>query len=65
VLDGEAAKKIAEARTKNGNSHLVMGLVYAEAGLISDAEREFRELVRKNPDSPIARNLLEKVKGQK
>ncbi|MEO7674258.1 MAG: zf-HC2 domain-containing protein [Pyrinomonadaceae bacterium] len=63
VLDTGIARKLDDARAKHGQSHLLLGLLYAEAGLLDDATREFRILVQKNPDSPIARRLLEKVRS--
>lgn len=63
VLDAAAAKRIADARLRNGGSHLLLGVLYAEAGLLKEAEREFEALAAKNPGSPIARRLLEKVRA--
>ncbi len=63
VLDAGMARKLDDARAKHGQSHLLLGLLYAEAGLLEDATREFRILVQKNPDSAVARRLLEKVKA--
>jgi hypothetical protein len=37
---------------------LLLGLRYAQAGLLEDAEREFRALLAANPRSSIAKNLL-------
>ncbi len=63
VLDAAAANRIAAARAKHGRSHLLLGTLYAEAGLLADAEREFTLLLQKNPDSAITRRLLEKVRS--
>lgn len=63
VLSREKLNEIARARNRHGNSHLVLGLVYAEAGLIDDAERELNALARKNPDSAAVKRLLEKVRA--
>ena len=38
------------------------GLIYAEAGLLSEAEHEFEELLKANPDSSTARKLLQSVR---
>jgi hypothetical protein len=61
VLDAEAAWEISLARKSWGGSHLVMGLLYARAGLRSEAEKEFRNLAAANPDSETARRLLSSV----
>ena len=37
---------------------LAPGLLYAEAGLLDEAERELKALVAANPRSQIAKNLL-------
>lgn len=62
VLDAATANRLAEARAKHGRSHLLLGILYADAGLVADAEREFRILVQANPDSAAARRLLQKVR---
>jgi lipopolysaccharide biosynthesis regulator YciM len=37
--------------------------LYAEAGLLDEAEQEFRALEKANPTSPIARRLLTNVRA--
>ena len=61
ILDEQQAREISLARKVWGSSHLVMGLVYARAGLAREAEKEFRELVAANPESSTARSLLASV----
>ena len=61
ILDEQQAREISLARKAWGSSHLVMGLVYARAGLAREAEKEFRELVAANPESSTARSLLASV----
>jgi hypothetical protein len=48
-----------------GGSHLVLGVTYARAGLLEEAGREFEALVRENPESPLARQLLEQVQSRR
>ena len=43
-------------------SHLALGVFYVRVGMISEAEREFRELLRLNPSSREATNLLRNVR---
>ncbi|MGH9846160.1 MAG: zf-HC2 domain-containing protein [Blastocatellia bacterium] len=57
VLDQATANQLAEARRAYPSSHLVLGLLYAQAGLLNEAEREFRALQQANPDSALARKL--------
>jgi len=61
VLDQARANEIAKAKRDFASSHLTLGLLYADAGLLREAEQEFRLLRRANPHSEIARNLLRQV----
>lgn len=63
VIAAAAARTLDAARSRHGNSHLIMGIAYSQAGLLDKAEREFQILVQKNPNSPIARRLLERVRA--
>lgn len=38
---------------KRTRSHAALGVFYAKVGLLTEAEREFRELVRLNPNTKI------------
>ena len=42
VLDQTKANEIANAKRAYGTSHLTLGLLYADAGLLKEAEQEFR-----------------------
>ena len=63
VLDQAKANEIMQAKRAYPTSHLTLGLLYADAGLLREAEQEFRLLQRANPDSEIARKLLTQVQG--
>jgi hypothetical protein len=63
VLDQAKVNELARARRAYGSSHLTLGLLYAEAGLLKEAEQEFRALRRANPDSQLARNLLRQIQA--
>jgi anti-sigma factor RsiW len=63
VLDQAKANEIANAKRAYGTSHLTLGLLYADAGLLREAEQEFRLLRRANPNSDIARNLLRQIQA--
>jgi hypothetical protein len=58
VLDQAGATRLAQAKQTYGNSHLVLGVLYARAGLLDDAEQELRALAKANPGSTVARKLL-------
>jgi len=65
ILDQATATEIARARRDFPSSHLLLGLLYARAALITEAEQEFRELQKDNPDSEVAHKLLASVSGQR
>jgi predicted anti-sigma-YlaC factor YlaD len=65
VLDQAKANEIANARRLYPSSHLTLGLLYADAGLLREAEQEFRLLQKANPNSDLARNLLRQVRSLK
>ncbi len=63
VLDQAKANELANARRAYGSSHLTLGLLYADAGLLREAEQEFRLLQKANPSSELARNLLRQIQS--
>lgn len=63
VLERAKADEIVRAKRAYPSSHLTLGLLYAEAGLLKEAERELRLLQRANPDSELARTLLRQVQA--
>jgi hypothetical protein len=60
---GEKHLNEIERIRRTSNSHLLLGLAYAKAGLLTDAEREFRRLQSLNPASPIPRRLIKSLSG--
>jgi hypothetical protein len=63
VLDRAKADEIARAKRAYPSSHLTLGLLYAQAGLLKEAEQELRLLQRANPDSELARGLLRQIQA--
>jgi anti-sigma factor RsiW len=63
VLDQAKTSELARAQRAYGSSHLTMGLLYADAGLLKEAEQELRVVQKANPDSELARNLLRQVQN--
>lgn len=63
VLDQAKANELANARRAHSSSHLTLGLLYADAGLLREAEQEFRLVLKANPNSELARNLLRQVQS--
>ncbi len=58
VVTNKEAAEIEQARANFASSHLLLGKLYAEAGLLDEAERELRTLEKANPESEIVRRLL-------
>ena len=50
-------------RLKNINSHLALGIFYAKAGLLTEADREFQKLIELNPQSELPRKLLQSLRN--
>ncbi len=57
------AQRIELERATNDaqGSHLVAGMAEAQAGLLDDANAEFLELAKENPDSEIPRRLIQQL----
>jgi len=65
VIDRATSETIRQAQTAYPDSHLTLGVLYAEAGLLEEAEQEFQVLVRNNPRADIAQKLLRNVKAMR
>ena len=65
IIDAAKAEELAQARRAHAGSHLVLGLICADAGLLDESEQELRKLVAANPESSIAKSLLRSVEAQK
>ena len=61
ILSGNDLRELG--RLKKQNSHLALGLFYARTGLTIEAERELQSLIRLNPQSDLARKLLQSVRS--
>jgi hypothetical protein len=61
VVDQGKANEIARAKRAYGSSHLTLALLYADAGLLKEAEQELRQLRRTNPE--LASKLLRQVQA--
>lgn len=65
VLDKTKAAALAVAQKNLGANHLAMGVLYAEAGLLDDAAREFQTELKTGPQSLKARKLLQNLRTQR
>jgi hypothetical protein len=63
VLDEAKAEELSRARRAYKDSHLTLGTLYARAGLLDEAEGEFRSALRATPRSRVARRLLLSVQA--
>jgi Putative zinc-finger len=63
ILDQATADEIARARRDYASSHLLLGLLYARAGLLDEAEQELGALQKANPDVAIVRRLSANVRA--
>ena len=63
VLDRKTADELSTLRRSNPRSHLLLGVAYANAGLVEDAIREFEMLSRQNPGSDLPKTLLRQLKS--
>jgi hypothetical protein len=61
VVDQAKANELAQARRAYGSSHLTLALLYADAGLLKEAEQELRLFLKTNPNSELAARLLRQV----
>ncbi len=65
VLAQAPVNELERIKKTAGNSPLTLGVLYAQAGLLDEAEREFQSLLKANPQSPVARKLWRSVKRMK
>lgn len=63
VADSGSLSDLARIGSVRPDSHLALGVLYARAGMVDDAERELEMLAKENPESPVARKLLDTVKS--
>jgi hypothetical protein len=61
ILDEEKALELN--LLKRTPSHLALGIFYARAGMLPEAEREFQLLVNDNPQSQVAVKLLSRIQS--
>jgi hypothetical protein len=62
ILDAARAGELAQARRDYASWRLILGVLYGQAGLLDEAEREFRALQENNPNSEQVQRLLKQVR---
>ena len=65
VLDHDEAAALERLLRNTGGSALAAGVFYARAGLLDDAEKELRAVLDANPDSPIAKSIVQNFLEQR
>jgi hypothetical protein len=58
VISPEVATALAQASSEHKQDHLLLGLLYAAAGLLDEAEAELRALAAADPASSLPNDLL-------
>jgi hypothetical protein len=61
----DQAHYAAIEKARRSGSHLLLGVAFANAGLIDDAERELKTVLQSNPDSDIVKRLIAEVRAAK
>jgi hypothetical protein len=62
VIDQGRVNELLKAKRAYGSSHLTLALLYAEAGLVNEAQQELRLLQKANPQSEVVRKLLRQLR---
>jgi len=62
ILSSEKTAALTRVPTEIARSHLKLGILYANDGLLDDAEREFRAAIAANDEGALARKLLQGVR---
>jgi anti-sigma factor RsiW len=65
VLDQAKAEEFEQFRKAYPDGHLVLGILYAQAGLLEDAESELWRICQGCPDYELARQLLRSLREKR
>ena len=58
ILEQVKVDELDRAKKEYAKSHLALGVIYAQMGLLDEAEREIEALARANPSSDVVQRLL-------
>jgi hypothetical protein len=61
IVDTKTANELAALRRSNPRSHLLLGVAFANSGLIDDARRELQLAARENPRLDLPKKLLRQL----
>ena len=62
ILAPKPVAELLRAQREFPQSHLLLGTLYAQAGLIEEARREFQALQAENPQSTVIKKLLQQLR---
>jgi anti-sigma factor RsiW len=65
VLDQAKAKEFEQFRKAHPEAHLVLGVIYAQAGLFEDAESELRRIPHGGAEYELAQQLLRSLREKR
>ena len=65
VIDRSTSEMLQQVQREYPDSHLALAVIYAEAGLVDEAEQELRIVVRDNPRAGVAQRLLRQVQAMR
>jgi anti-sigma factor RsiW len=63
VLEEGKARELERVERSHASFHLILGILYADAGLLDEAERQLRSVPDGSPDSSVARSLLRSLRA--
>ncbi|HEV8483897.1 MAG TPA: hypothetical protein VGV87_10145 [Blastocatellia bacterium] len=63
VLEQSQASELERVKRDYPKSHLMLGVTYAQVGLLDEAESEFKALFDDNPKSSAAQRLLKRIQA--
>lgn len=63
ILDQKTAAELSNLKRNNPRSHFLLGVAYANAGLIDEAIREFELFSRQNRGSDLSRRMLRQLRS--
>jgi hypothetical protein len=65
IVSAEDARRITESRAINPPSHLLLAILYSQAGLRREAASEIEALSSLNPSSALASSLRQSLRPEK
>jgi hypothetical protein len=64
ILAQAEVDELAQAKKSHPDSHLLLGILYAKAGLLDDATQELTILLKNNPGADVVKKLLNRLKAR-